>query len=163
VSEEVGRRMARALGLGMDFQAKTPPERVAYLLAMALVRGEAPKILNLLRRVGATRHRGTFGAPADTVLIVHPRASLGSSIPPEVKEGLVKGADDAGAYVVACETTKVPEVESFVPLYRRLGVPTVDNVDTPPGRIALLLVLEGRRGHFGEKSTAEGALPPLGG
>jgi len=36
---------------------------------------------------------------------------------------------------------------------------SVDNVDTPAGRIALVLALRGARGTFGFKDTADGPLP----
>jgi hypothetical protein len=36
----------------------------------------------------------------------------------------------------------------------------VDDIDIPPGRIALVLTLTGRRGDFGFKKTAEAPLPP---
>lgn len=163
LKQEIVSRMAKALQVKEPLQPGILSGKGAHLLAFSIVEGKAPKILTLLRKAGATRHVGTFGAPADTVVIVHPKANLEGTIPPGTEEGLVKGATQSGAYVVACETTKVSEEDSFVPLYQRFDVPTVDNVDTPPGRIALVLVLEGRRGHFGIKSTAEGPLPPLGG
>jgi hypothetical protein len=43
------------------------------------------------------------------------------------------------------------------------GLSTVDDIDIPPGRIALVLTLAGRRGDFGFKKTAEAPVPPAPG
>lgn len=48
-----------------------------------------------------------------------------------------------------------------IPLYKEIGISTIDNVDTLIGRISLVLVANGRDGSFGEKSFSE-ALVPLG-
>jgi hypothetical protein len=49
---------------------------------------------------------------------------------------------------------------SQIPCYVNAGLSTVDDLDIPPGRIALVLTLTGRRGDFGFKKTAEAPLPP---
>lgn len=46
-----------------------------------------------------------------------------------------------------------------IPLFKKSGLSTIDNVDTVWGQLALVLVLEGRQGNFGTKSTAQSLLP----
>ncbi len=48
---------------------------------------------------------------------------------------------------------------SYIPFYKTLGLSTVDNVNTSPGQIALVLLLQGAEGHYGEKSTSDGLVP----
>ena len=48
---------------------------------------------------------------------------------------------------------------SQIPFYVNAGLSTVDDIDIPPGRIALVLALGRRRGNFGFKKTAEAPLP----
>jgi hypothetical protein len=43
------------------------------------------------------------------------------------------------------------------------GLSTVDDIDQPAGRIALVLALTGAEGNFGFKSTADAPLPPAAG
>lgn len=68
------------------------------------------------------------------------------------KNGLtVFGAEAAGAAV------------SYMSTYQRLGITTVDNIDTIPGQVALVLAMDGRPGNFGIKSTAKSLLPTRSG
>lgn len=59
--------------------------------------------------------------------------------------------------VVGCETTDVKI--SYTPTYKKLKISTVDNIETTPGKIALLLALSGEDGNFGIKETATRLLP----
>jgi hypothetical protein len=53
--------------------------------------------------------------------------------------------------------------EPAVPVFSRAGLSTVDGIDTPLGRLALILLLAGsERGDFGVAETAvDGILPTL--
>jgi hypothetical protein len=74
------------------------------------------------------------------------------------ESALIEGLRATRAPVVGAERTETDP--SQIPYYRNAGLPTVDDIDIPPGRIALVLTLTGRRGDFGFKKTAEAPLPP---
>jgi hypothetical protein len=74
------------------------------------------------------------------------------------ESALVEGLRSAGRPVVGVERTETDP--SQIPNYVNAGLSTVDDIDIPPGRIALVLTLTGRRGDFGFKQTAEAPLPP---
>ena len=62
--------------------------------------------------------------------------------------------------VVGVETTDTEP--STVDTYLKHGFATVDNVDTPTGRLALAVVLEtGSTGAYGIKDEADVVLPPV--
>ena len=63
-----------------------------------------------------------------------------------------------GVPVVGVERTETDP--SQIQNYVGAGLSTVDDLDIPPGRIALILTLAGRTGNFGFKKTAEAPLPP---
>jgi hypothetical protein len=71
---------------------------------------------------------------------------------------LIEGLRGTGAPVVGIERSSTDP--SQVPTYVSAGLATVDDIDIPPGRIALVLTLTGRKGDFGFKKTAEAPLPP---
>jgi copper transport outer membrane protein MctB len=76
--------------------------------------------------------------------------------------GLYEGLGSAGVPAVGAEKTDA--ATSATPVFRQAGLSTVDDVDTPVGRLALLLLLTGKSspGQYGVKDTAsDGALPPL--
>ena len=74
------------------------------------------------------------------------------------ESALIEGLRSSGIPVVGVERT--PTDPSQIPYYVNAGLTTVDDIDIPPGRIALVLALTGRRGNFGFKKTAEAPLPP---
>jgi hypothetical protein len=75
--------------------------------------------------------------------------------------GLYAGLATAGVPAVGVEgSTANP---SAIPVFTREHLSTVDGIDTPPGRLALVLLLAGGEpGHYGVEDTArDGILPPL--
>jgi copper transport outer membrane protein MctB len=74
---------------------------------------------------------------------------------------LIEGLRASGVPVVGVEQTSTDP--SQISNYRNAGLSTVDDVDIPPGRIALVLTLTGRKGDYGFKATAQAPLPPAPG
>ena len=74
--------------------------------------------------------------------------------------GLFDGLSAGALPVVGAErTTTLP---SLVPVWRSAGISTVDDVDTPSGKLALALLLAGAPGgSFGVKPNAEAPLPRI--
>jgi hypothetical protein len=76
-------------------------------------------------------------------------------------DGLLRGLDNTGFPVVGVEAATSDD--SAIDHYRRLGISTVDNVDTIAGRLALALLLAGGQpGNYGVKDSAsDGVVPPI--
>jgi hypothetical protein len=74
------------------------------------------------------------------------------------ESAVIEGLRSSGVPVVGVERT--PTDPSQISYYVNAGLSTVADIDIPPGRIALVLALSGRRGNFGFKKTAEAPLPP---
>jgi hypothetical protein len=74
---------------------------------------------------------------------------------------LIEGLRASGVPVVGVERTATNP--SQIPYYVNAGLSSVDDIDIPPGRIALVFTLNGRTGNFGFKKTAEAPLPPAQG
>ena len=75
--------------------------------------------------------------------------------------GLYAGLASAGAPVVGAELSRV--LQSAIPVFQRYRMSTVDGIDTPVGRLGLVLLLAGaEQGNYGVRDTAEdGILPPI--
>jgi hypothetical protein len=73
------------------------------------------------------------------------------------ESALLEGMRASGVPVVGVERSQTDP--SQIPNYVSAGLSTVDDLDIPPGRAALILTLTGRRGDFGFKRTAEAPLP----
>jgi hypothetical protein len=74
------------------------------------------------------------------------------------ESALIEGLRSASIPAVGVERTETDP--SQIPYYVNAGLSTVDDIEIPPGRIALVLTLTGRRGDYGFKKTAEAPLPP---
>jgi hypothetical protein len=76
-------------------------------------------------------------------------------------DGLLRGIEGTGFPVVGVEAATSDE--STIDDYRRLGISSIDNVDTLAGRLALALLLAGGQpGHYGVKDSAsDGVMPPI--
>jgi hypothetical protein len=76
-------------------------------------------------------------------------------------DGLMRGIEGTGFPVVGVEAATSDA--STIDDYRRLGISSVDNVDTVAGRLALALLLAGGQpGHYGIKDSAsDGVVPPI--
>lgn len=56
---------------------------------------------------------------------------------------------------------EIGAAQSYMREYQRKKICTVDNVDTIPGQVALVLAMAGQYGHYGIKGTAEKLLPNI--
>ena len=76
-------------------------------------------------------------------------------------DGLLQGLRDGGVPAVGVERST--SEASAIGLYRERGLSSVDDVDTPAGRVALALLLAGAEpGHYGVKDSAsDGVVPPI--
>ena len=97
---------------------------------------------------------------ADAVVVVR-------SVEPQQREtarflaGLYSGVASLGKPAVGVEPSRV--AQSAIPTFQRHSLSTVDGIDTPFGRLALVLLLAGAKaGDYGVRDTADdGILPPI--
>ncbi len=73
------------------------------------------------------------------------------------ESGLLTGVAAAGVPAIGVELTETDP--SQVPWYRSRRLSSVDDLETPAGRTALVYALAGARGTFGLKPTADSLLP----
>jgi hypothetical protein len=75
------------------------------------------------------------------------------------EDGLAAGLESAGVQVVGVEEQGTDP--SQVSWYSDRKMSSVDSVDLPGGRLALVFVLTGEKGKYGIKGTADAPLPQL--
>jgi Copper transport outer membrane protein, MctB len=127
------------------------------VLAQEFVLGGDAPAWDALSTQLVVNQRGTAGPPIDGVVVARssgPQAGDTASF----LNGLYVGLADAGAPAVGVESTE--DRTSAVGVFDRADLSTVDNVNTPAGRLALALLLAGaERGNYGVKETAQDVLP----
>jgi hypothetical protein len=142
--------------------ASDPPDagdyaRLGRQLGLALVRGGRPA--RRFRRTLLESSSGTLGNLQGIVLFRAPREAGGerAAETDAFERGVVDGLVGADAQVAGAEGTRTDP--SQVSWFRDRRLPSVDNVDRLSGRAALVFVLLGANGTYGEKDTAQALLP----
>ncbi len=137
-------------GLAMD--------EVGRRLGEELVEGGETPFWEALTPVLVQENRGTLSVEADAVVVSH--TGVATDAPTRLfLDGIYAGLARSGVPVVGIERTD--ERLSRIAVYKANGISSVDSVDTPIGKLALAVLLEGGpEGHYGLKRTAEdGTLP----
>jgi hypothetical protein len=106
------------------------------------------------------RFRGEFPR-ADAVVYYRDPGADRNGDQERFEQGLIDGLGSLRSPVVGVETLDTDP--SQIGFYEDRMPASVDNVNTPAGRIALVLTLDGARGSFGFKGSADAPLPETGG
>lgn len=120
------------------------------------------RLLRLVRRDLLQQGSGALTG-AEGVVIVRNTPALDGADADTVdtfEDGLMRGLRAQDVPVVGVETTDAES--SQVEWFKDHELSSVDDLDDPIGRAALVFALAGQRGSFGVKATADsGRLPPL--
>lgn len=129
-------------------------------LGRELVQGGATPLWDALSSLLVEEEFGAARLKADGVVVLRTAAPQREPTAGFLA-GLYAGLATAGVPAVGVEGSAAEP--SAVPVYARARLSTVDGIDTPPGRLALVLLLAGGEpGHYGVAQTAaDGILPPL--
>jgi Copper transport outer membrane protein, MctB len=138
-------------------------ERFGELAGRQLVSGGRHVDRELLNRVRGNLLSAFDGqlAKLDGLVVMRAEPSGASAAQGEAtaafQAGLLSGVAAAGVRAVGVELTATQP--SQAPWYKSRGLSSVDDLETPAGRAALLYALAGAHGTFGVKPTAEALLP----
>ena len=133
--------------------------RLASEVARGILVNDNRLVLDSLVEAGAVKISGEYGKPLSGVVII------GGS---QEREMIKAEAVDlpmidyflAGKIpVYGVEEADIPY--SYMKEYQKKRISTVDNIDSVPGQVALVLAMAGKPGHYGIKPTAQKLLPVL--
>lgn len=134
-------------------------ESLGRALGDELARGGDTPLYNSLTDTLVEHRVGGSKAPADGVVLVRtvtPQRGATSRF----LFGLYEGLAASGVPAVGVEQTDA--AKSATGVYRKAGLSSVDDVDTPMGRLALVLLLQGAApGQYGVRGSADDVLPPM--
>jgi hypothetical protein len=121
--------------------------------------GEAP-LWDALERQLVVGRSGDSVAAADAVVVIRAEEPQQGETA-RFLAGLYSGVASVGEPAVGVEIARVEQ--SAIPTFQRHGISTVDGIDEPIGRLALVLLLAGGdEGDYGVRDTADdGFLPPI--
>jgi hypothetical protein len=135
-------------------------DQLGQSLAREFTRGERTPLWDRFAGVLVEEQQGGLKEPADAVVVVR-SAEPQRGATARFLRGLYEGLAAAGVPAVGIERSDADA--SAIETFRSAHLSTVDDVETPPGKLALVLLLAGaRKGNYGAKPTADdGPLPPL--
>jgi len=117
-----------------------------------------PELLQRLRARRLIEVQGDYTQPADCIVLVGGYRNRERMAVEAIDLPMVRALQDIGVQVVACEASDAPI--STVQYYQSRRISTVDDADTIPGQLALVLAISGVEGDYGVKPTADHLLPP---
>jgi hypothetical protein len=158
----IQKAIASSPALAAKYAGPAGPEKLGKELGAELVKGGKAPLWGPLSGLLVVERLGGMRGPLDGVVLVRTATPQhGPTV--GFLHGFYAGLGSAGAPLVGVETsdTKV----SAMPVFRQLGISTVDDLQTPAGRLALAALLAGAPpGHYGlDQANDVGVLPPLAG
>lgn len=133
---------------------------IAHELGQEWVTGGVTPVADKISPLLVEEQRGTVGRPVNGVVVVE-RSAPADAPTLRFLTALLNGLSEGGVPLVGAE--QVAASPSLVPSWQSVqGMSSVDDIDTPSGKLALALLLGGAPvGHFGLKATADDPLPPI--
>lgn len=154
---------AAAKGTRYEYLADDPELLHPFATRLGIQFTRGGRLLGAVRRELLVQGSGALQG-VDGVVLVRNSQELEDEAEQEAldvfEEGLVKGLRADGIPVVGVETTDADP--SQIEWFKSHELSSVDDLDDPIGRAALVFALAGQRGSFGVKPTADGGrLPPI--
>lgn len=135
--------------------------QLGHALGQEFTAGSDTPLWNALENLIVEQKSGPAKPAADGVVVVR-TAKPQSGATAKFLQGLYSGIRDVGVPAVGVEVSGAEP--SAMKLLQKAGLSTVDDVDTPVGKLALAILLgdPSVTGDFGTKSTAhDGVLPEI--
>jgi hypothetical protein len=134
-------------------------DNVGHELGQEWLTGGVAPIADKVSPILVQEQRGAISKPIDGTVVVQGAPPIDGATQQFV-DGLFSGLQVGGLPVVGVERTNA--APSLVTVWRTSQLSTVDDVDTPSGKLALALLLGGApAGSFGVKPTAGATLPRI--
>lgn len=111
-------------------------------------------ILDTLEDLGLIKVNGTLSAPVSSALLL---GGIDTTKVQQTDVPLIESFIQSAFPLVGVGGSKTPA--SVMSAYKKTGVSTVDQVETIPGQVALVLVLSGEPGNYGSGHSADRSIP----
>ncbi len=158
----IEKAIASRPALALKYAGPTGLEKLGKELGSELVKGGKAPLWGSLSSLLVVERLGGMSGPLDGVVLVRTATPQhGPTV--GFLHGFYAGLGSAGAPLVGVETSGTNV--SAMPVFRQLGISSVDDLQTPAGRLALAALLAGAQpGHYGlDQANDAGVLPPLPG
>jgi len=133
--------------------------RIAGEIGRAIVAGDNMTFMKNLVETNMLKLTGEYGGALNAVIIVGGSRDSETLKTQTIDLSLIDYLLARKIPVYGVEETDV--LYSCMKEYQKKRISTVDNIDTIPGQVALVLAMSGKPGNYGVKSTAQKIFPSL--
>lgn len=134
-------------------------EQPVQILGKSILFGDMDGVLPVFTEKKLVTVSGTPGGPYDAVILVGGNEIDGGEQFKWVDLPLLDYFLENSVQTVGVEASSA--VFSYMNIYQSRSIATIDNIETIPGKIALVYALLGETGNFGVKKTAKKLVPQL--
>lgn len=159
--QPVNREVLKARLNWKDADESQMAARLAREVARGILVNDNRPVLDSLVEAGLVKISGEYGKPLSGVVIIGGSQEREMVKTEAVDLPLIDYFLSAKIPVYAVEEADIPY--SYMKEYQKKRISTVDNIDSVPGQVALVLAMAGKPGHYGIKPTAQKLLPALDG
>lgn len=135
-----------------------PMARFLEIVANSISYGSNPQALGVFEDADLLTTSGDYSRRVLRVVIIGGSRRRVTLQPQHVDLPLIDKLHAAGAINVVGAEPAIA-VTSYIPMYHRKSIPTVDNVDQPMGQVALVYAVAGENANFGVKPSADRVVP----
>lgn len=144
-------------GLGSSEYPKVNADKLFRLIADTICAGRYAFLAPLLQKAGVVNIDGDCNRTCRLVVLVGGADSDQQNRAQSVDARLLAQFASRGVSAVGCEASS--SISSYVPVWHKCGIATVDNADSAMGQTCLIYALNGETANYGTKSTAERLFP----
>ncbi|MFZ5596605.1 MAG: copper transporter [Bacillota bacterium] len=130
--------------------------RLSMEISRSIAEGDC-NIIDMLADAGVIKARVHPGSPVTDLVVIGGRGDKGQQKTFELDQDIVDCLGRRNISVYGVERSS--DLYSSMEEYQRLGIATVDNIDTIAGQVALVYSISGQPGNYGIKPTARSLVP----
>ncbi|MBI2842451.1 MAG: copper transporter [Armatimonadetes bacterium] len=128
-----------------------------HAIADAIITGRSADKLAALEEKHVVNLSGDYTRWNRNIVIIGGSSTADNHRANLVDVPLIDHLTAQGATVVGCEP--LDAASSYVPVWKRTNIATVDNANRACGKVSLICALSGEMAHFGQKRTADYLIP----
>ena len=152
--------LPNTLNLTPDVDRHKIVQSLSQAVAQGILLGQNTDVINSLIEKGFIKVEGTYGLPVNAIVIIGGSKDNETVKLADIDFPIIKFFMDNNVSIYGVEESNI--VYSYMKDYQKNRISTVDNINTIPGKFALVLAMQGNPGNYGIKDTAQSLLPPLG-
>lgn len=154
------KKIAKALtecGIAPPSDAKEARSKLFSIISNSLYAARYNELHSILEENKIAQFTGDYNKYNKLVVLVGGCSDKDTISADTIDTLLIEQLQQSGVTVVGCESSEA--VCSYVPIWHKMGIATVDNADSAIGQVALLCALNGECANFGIKDTADRVIP----